>query len=135
MCYICKAFFERIDSHYNTFHHLKRNSMQMERALEKSNVLTQEFSNKYYRKNTTPVNCSDNDIAEQSPSSTIATNPTKSKSKVMLSDTVTRDPPEQEATNATKPKSKVMPSQTVTTDPAEQENKLNIENVSKKMPQ
>ena len=135
MCYICKAFFERIDSHYNTFHHLKRNSMQMERALEKSNVLTQEFSNKYYRKNTTPVNCSDNDIAEQSPSSTIATNPTKSNSKVMLSDTVTRDPPEQEATNATKPKSKVMPSQTVTTDPAEQENKLNIENVSKKMPQ
>ena len=134
-CHICKAFFERIDSHYNTFHHLKRNSMQMERALEKSNVLTQEFSNKYYRKNTTPVNSSDNDIAEQSPSSTIATNPIKSKSKVMLSDTVTRDPPEQEATTATKPKSKVMPSQTVTTDTTKQENKLNIENVSKKMPQ
>ena len=108
--------------------------MQMERALEKSNVLTEEFSNKYYRKNTTPVNSFDNNIAEQSPSSTIATNTTKSKSKVMLSDTVTRDTPEQEATNATKPKSKVMPSQTVTTDPAKQENKLNMENVSKKCP-
>ena len=92
MCYICKGFFDRIDSHFNNFHQLKWQSTQMERALQKSIIATKEFLNVYFERKTTPVTSSNNGILEPSPSSTVSINPTNPKLKVMPSETVKREP-------------------------------------------
>ena len=98
MCYICKGLFDRIDfnnstiQHFNNFHQLKWQSIQMERPLQKSIIATKEFLNVYFERNTTPVTSSNNEILEPSPSSTVSINPTNPKLKVMPSETVKREP-------------------------------------------
>lgn len=96
MCYICKGFFERIDSHFNNFHQLKRQLDQMKRALQKSIISTKEFLDKYFQKTTTPVTSSDDEVVEPSSQSIVSINPTSPELNVNPSETAERDPHQQE---------------------------------------
>ena len=120
MCYISKDFLDRIDSHYNNFHQLRRQPTQLGKALQKSIIATKEFLSKYYKKTTKPVSSSDYEIPESSPSSTVSINPSPSSTVLM---------------NPTNPKSKVMLSETVKRDPRKHEKKLEKEKIPHKMPQ
>ena len=60
--YICKAFFEQLDSHLNNFHQLKRQSGQMNKAIEKLAILTKLFLRKYFSKTNSAVASSDDEF-------------------------------------------------------------------------
>ena len=89
MCYQCKSFFERVDSHYLNFPQLNRQSVKMKKALQKSKVMTEDFVRRYFLwASNANVTSSDN---EQSTSTATSTTNTIKKQAQKIPETKKRE--------------------------------------------
>ena len=82
MCYQCKSFSERVDSHYLNFPQLNRQSIKMKKALQKSKVMTEDFVRRYFLwASNANVTSSDNEQSTSTATRPVLLTPSKNRHK------------------------------------------------------